>query len=227
MLPPHQLVQIQKFHHISFEKAYDRVNWGFLLEVLKHRGFGARFITWIHNLLVSGKSCINLNGELGSYFHCKRGLRQGDPLSPFLFNIVADVLNKILLNACRADLLQGLGNFPTIGNILNLHFADDTLLFIKADRKMIHTLKWLLLCFENLSGLKINFDKSEMVPLNISASTGQELAGIVGCKLVSLPITYLGVPLHWKNLQERDCLVPHSPPRFHPMSFQFQQFILL
>jgi hypothetical protein len=186
---------------LDFEKAYDRVNWGFLLDVLKQRGFGNRFITWIKNLLDSGNTCVNLNGEYGNYFKCHRGLRQGDPLSPFLFNLVADVLNKILQKAKDAGFLQGLGDFPNFGNVLNLHFADDTLIFLKADRRMINSLKWILLCFENLSGLKINFDKSEMVPLNLTHEEGQVLATQLGCKVVGLPITYLGVPLHWKKIQ--------------------------
>jgi hypothetical protein len=85
-------------------------------------------------------------------------------------------------------LLQGLGHFTSHDKILNLHFADDTLLFLRADRKMIITLRWLLLCFENLSGMKINFDKSEMVPLNISEEEGVALAGLLECKVVHLPI---------------------------------------
>ena len=123
-----------------------------------------------------------------------------------LFNLITDVLNKILGRAQRAGLLQGLGNYTNCANVLNLHFADDTLLFLKADKKMIVVLRWLLLGFENLSGMKINFDKSEMVPLNISEEDGQELARLLGCKVVKLPIMYLGVPLHWRKLSESDWL---------------------
>lgn len=99
-----------------------------------------------------------------------------------------------------AGLIQGLGNFLNLGNVLNLHFTDDTSLCLQADCKMINSLKWILLCFENLSGLKINFDKSVMVPLNISDQHGQLLARQLGCKVAQLPINYLGVPLFWKKL---------------------------
>lgn len=69
---------------------------------------------------------------------------------------------------------------------------------------MVENLKFLLLGFEDVSGLKINFEKSEMIPLNISNSLASSLANQLGCKLTALPITYLGVPLHWKTLRVSD-----------------------
>jgi Reverse transcriptase (RNA-dependent DNA polymerase) len=65
---------------IIFEKAFDRVNWDFLLEILQGRKFGHKWIHWIQDILYSGKTCINVNETLGEYFTCKRGVRQGDPL---------------------------------------------------------------------------------------------------------------------------------------------------
>jgi hypothetical protein len=62
----------------------------------------------------------------------------------------------------------------------------------------------LLIGFENLSGLKINYTKSELVPLNLTQSEGSQITTIIGCKIVSLPITYLGVPLHWHKLRIKD-----------------------
>jgi hypothetical protein len=99
--------------------------------------------------------------------------------------------------------LIGLGNFNN-KCILNLNFANDTLIFLKANIKMIEALKFLLVCFENLSGLKINYEKSTLVPLNILDNEGQLYATILGCETNKLPITYLGVPLHWKKLKSTD-----------------------
>lgn len=89
-------------------------------------------------------------------------------------------------------------------SILNLYFADDTLLFLKADNSNIEALKWILIGFENLSGMKINFSKYEMVSLNISSTETISLASLIGCEVSSLPITYLGIPLHSKKLRSQD-----------------------
>jgi hypothetical protein len=110
------------------------------------------------------------------------------------------VLNKLLNNAQSLGYLKGLGNKDSFKEILNLHFADDTLLFLEAKEYYIESLKWILIAFEDLSGLKINFEKSEMVPLNISDDLGLFLANSLGCKLTQLSIIYLGVPLHYKKL---------------------------
>ena len=80
---------------------------GIFLEVMHARGFGQRFITWIRLTLEGSRTCVNLNDTLGQYFSCKRGVRQGDPLSPFLFILVTDVLNKILQRARLGGYVDG------------------------------------------------------------------------------------------------------------------------
>jgi Reverse transcriptase (RNA-dependent DNA polymerase) len=118
------------FFKINFEKVFDKINWDFLLETLVGRGFNSKWIQWITNILQGSKTCINFNENLGTYFHCQRGVRQWDPLSLFLFDLVADVFNKLLNNAQQLGYLKGLGKVDSFKCILNLHFADDTLLFL-------------------------------------------------------------------------------------------------
>lgn len=87
---------------------------------------------------------------------------------------------------------------------MNLHFANDTPLFLKADNEVLTNIKWLLVAFENASGLKINYDKSEIYPLNLSDSESTTFASILGCKVAVLPLTYLGVPINNKYLNDID-----------------------
>jgi hypothetical protein len=93
----------------------------------------------------------------------------------FFFDLVVDVLN-ILCNAKNLGYLQGLGAIGFFKGMLNLYFADDKLLFLETKVEYIDVLKWIIIAFEDLSGLKIIFDKCEMVPLNISDVEEDNLA---------------------------------------------------
>jgi hypothetical protein len=84
--------------------------------------------------------------------------------------------------------------------LINLYFVDDTLLFLEAKTKYIKVLKLILIAFEDLFGLKINFDKCKIVLLNILNEEGSILAQILGCKFFYFSIAYLGVPLYFKTL---------------------------
>jgi hypothetical protein len=81
---------------LDYEKAYDRVSWSFLFEMLESRKFSPVLINWIKQIVVGGSLSIMLNDEDSPYFKTSKGLRQGDPLLPFLFNLVGDGLSKML-----------------------------------------------------------------------------------------------------------------------------------
>jgi hypothetical protein len=85
---------------LDYEKAYDRVNLNFLLEILRLRGFGQTWISWIKNIVLGGSVSVHANGDESSPFKTRKGLRRGIPSpSPLLFNLVGDVLTKMLLKA--------------------------------------------------------------------------------------------------------------------------------
>jgi hypothetical protein len=95
---------------------------------------------------------------------------------------VVDTLSKMITKAKQHGYIKGLGNFEG-DSLVNLNFADDTLIFLTADTKIVDAFKMLLIGFKNLLGLKINYTKSELIPLNLSESEGTQLANILGSLL--------------------------------------------
>lgn len=147
---------------IDFEKAYDKVKWPFLLQALRMKGFSAKWITWIKTFISGGSVAVNVNGEIGHYFQTKKGLRQGDPLSPILFNIVADMLTILIKRAKNHGQIGGVVPHLVDECLSILQYTDDTILFMEDDIEKASNLKLLLCAFEQISGLKINFHKSEV-----------------------------------------------------------------
>jgi hypothetical protein len=84
---------------IDFEKAYDKVKWSFLQQGLRMKGFDQKWSDWIKKFVEKGSVGIKVNNDIGNYFQTRKGLRQGDPLSPILFNIIADMLAILIAHA--------------------------------------------------------------------------------------------------------------------------------
>jgi hypothetical protein len=93
---------------LDFEKAYDKVCWDFLFAGLKIRGFNDKWCLWIKQVVTGGTVSVKINNMLGPYFVSHKGVRQGDPLSPILFNLVADCLTRMVRNAQENGLIIGL-----------------------------------------------------------------------------------------------------------------------
>ena len=112
-----------------------------------------------------GSVTIKVNDDVGHYFQTKKGLRQGDPLSPMLFNIVVDMLAILIERAKTDGQIAGVVPHLVDGGLSILQYADDTILFMEHDFEKAKNLKLILSAFEQLSGLKINFHKSELFVL--------------------------------------------------------------
>jgi len=142
---------------LDFEKAYDKLNWDFLFDCLKQRGFCKKWCDWIKLVMSSGTVSVKVNNINGSYFKSGRGVRQGDPLSPFLFNIAADTLAKMISLAQKNNLIKGLVPEYIENGVAVLQYADDTILCIQDDKEQASHLKLLLYFYEAMSGLKVKF----------------------------------------------------------------------
>lgn len=147
---------------LDYEKAYDRVDLDFLIEILDSRGFCPTWISWIQKLSRGGSVGVTLNGEDSRFFTTGKGLRQGDPISPILFNLVGDVLTKMLEKAAEKNLIKGLLTDIRDKGITSLQYADDTILFSDIEDSHLKNLKGTLAWFEHISGMRINFHKSRM-----------------------------------------------------------------
>lgn len=185
---------------IDFEKAYDRVRWTFLEQVMIGKGFPSTWVNWVMNTVRGGQVCINVNGERSAYFKTFRGLRQGDPLAPLLFNLVADVLGILLSKAINKGHLRGVLNNLLAGGISHIQYADDTVIMIDGSEQSIRTLKLNLYCFEWLTGLKINYHKSEVYVFWVKQEEKERLANMLNCVLGVMPMKYLGIPVSDKHL---------------------------
>ena len=84
---------------VDIQKAFDTMEWGFLLNVLRKFGFCETFVKWIFEILSSSLISVLFNGEPHGYFSCSRGVKQGDPLSPILFCLAEEVISRIILLA--------------------------------------------------------------------------------------------------------------------------------
>ena len=147
---------------LDFEKAYDKVNWDFLQQTLRMRGFAPKWCRWIESIVSGGSVGIKVNDDTGEFFQTKKGLRQGDPLSPVLFNVVADMLAVLVSRARRSDQIKGLVPHLIEEGLSIMQYADDTILFLEDDLAQAQNLKLILCVFERISGLKINYHKSEI-----------------------------------------------------------------
>jgi hypothetical protein len=181
---------------LDIEKAYDHVNWNFLLYMMRRCGFGERWCSWIAHCISSGRFFVLVNGTPLGFFSSYRGLRQGDPLSPLLFVIMMEALSKLFTIAVHRGFLSGFSVVSGSNEVLNIShllFADDTLVFCGANLDHLCFLL-VLFVFEAVLGLKINLAKLVLVPVG-DVDNMKELAGILGCGVSSLSIKYLGLPL--------------------------------
>ena len=143
-------------------------------------------------------------GILVIFFANCRGLRQGDPASPALFNFVADAFSCILARATQCGHISPVVSYLLPDGVSHLQYADDTIIMVELDDACIVNLKFILLCFEAVSGLKINFSKSEVLVTGVDDAEALRVARLLNYSLGSFPFKYLGLPISPIMLHAKD-----------------------
>jgi len=147
---------------VDYEKAYDSVSWEFIYYMLERLDFCGKWIEWIKNCLESSSISMLVNGSQTTEFKPFKGLRQGDPLTPFLILIAAEGLAGVVRHAEEKMLVESIEVGENRVKVSMLQYADDTLFFCKASIQSVLNLKAILKCFELVSGLKVNYSKSKV-----------------------------------------------------------------
>ena len=153
---------------LDIEKAYDQINWNFLTTVLFKMGFKEKWLGWIKRCISTASFSVMSNGSPEGFFRSSSGLRHGDPLSPYLFVLGMEAFSFLVDRAVEEDFIFGYkfkGRNGIERHITHLLFADNTLVFCKDIDDQMTYLSWILAWFEALSGLRINLDKSSLLPV--------------------------------------------------------------
>eukprot|EP00253_Pinus_taeda_P009631 PITA_09631 len=184
---------------LDLSKAYDRLNWKYLETVLDRFGFHQRWIAWIHNLISSPHFSVLVNGSPSKTFNASRGIRQGDPLSPFLFILAAEGLGHFIKQEQTANRIKGLQIWGNNLPLTHQQFVDDIMLFGEPTVREVRQLRRILDLFAEASGLEINKDKSCIFIFNTMDQVKSHLIRILGFKKGELPTKYLGNVLDYTS----------------------------
>jgi hypothetical protein len=183
-------------YKLDLAKAYDRVDWTYLEGMLLKLGFAKQWISWIMTCVRSVKYSIRLNGNLLQKFAPTRGLRQGDPLSPYLFLFVAEGLSRLLRQEINSGQLNELKICRQSPGISHLLFADDSILFFEANMDQAMRVKSILSKYELATGQILSPDKCSLLLGNkCTTVAGQQVATALQVQSVGFEEKYLGLPV--------------------------------
>lgn len=178
---------------LDFEKAFDSVDWEFLQSTMTLFGFGPSLLRWFNLFYNDVSSCVLNNGFSTKYFNVQRGVRQGDPLSPYLFILGAEILSQLIVNNTN---IKGI---KLEKEVKLVQFADDTTIFLKdldSAKEVFKTLN----TFEKVSGLKINYHKTEAMWIGSEKCNTDRPLGLNWQNKVKALGVYF---CHDKSLQEK------------------------
>nr|GEW42446.1 RNA-directed DNA polymerase, eukaryota [Tanacetum cinerariifolium] len=177
---------------VDFSKAYDFVRWDFLLDVLSAFGFGSKWCHWIRGIFSSNMALVLVNGSPTTEFPIYRGLKQGDPLAPFLFILIMESLHLFVSRAVNDGIFKGL-HIRGSTSISHLFYTDDDVFIGEWSDQNLDNLLKILQCFHLASGLSINVNKSHVLGVGVPLDIVQQGAARIGCGIMNTPFKYIRV----------------------------------
>nr|GFA57609.1 RNA-directed DNA polymerase, eukaryota [Tanacetum cinerariifolium] len=176
---------------IDFKKAYDLVRWDFIDDILRRFGFGEKWCKWIQSYLYSSTGSVLVNGSPTKEFQFYKGLKQGDPLSPFLFILVMESLHVSFQRVVDAGLFNGVKLDSSL-HISHLFYDDDAIFMGQWSQCNIDTIIRVLGVFYRASGLRINMNKSNLMGISLDSNKVKHDAAKICCLVLKMPFNYLG-----------------------------------
>ncbi|XP_016177845.1 uncharacterized protein LOC107620148 [Arachis ipaensis] len=183
---------------LDMNKAYDRLKWNFLQRVMEKFGFSREWVKLMMSCVKSATYRFKINGKLSAKIHPQRGLRQGDPLSPYLFILAAESFTILMERVLTDNLISRIRLAPTAPVITHLLFADDCIIFAGAQEEEIYQLIQILNKYTEASGQRINTEKSGLIfRSHVSIQRRVNIEEITGMASWEEPGRYLGLPTTW------------------------------
>ncbi|XP_025684704.1 uncharacterized protein [Arachis hypogaea] len=183
---------------LDMNKAYDRLKWNFLQRVMEKFGFSREWVKLMMSCVKSATYRFKINGKLSAKIHPQRGLRQGDPLSPYLFILAAESFTILMERVLTDNLISRIRLAPTAPVITHLLFADDCIIFAGAQEEEIYQLIQILNKYTEASGQRINTEKSGLIfRSHVSIQRRVNIEEITGMASWEEPGRYLGLPTRW------------------------------
>jgi hypothetical protein len=181
---------------VDLTKAYDRLSWKFIYDTLLEVGYPMEWINVVMTSVTSVRTNVKWNGDRAEYFHPQRGIRQGDPISPYLFVICMDKLSHLITHCVQEGEWKPMRagrNGPLISHLM---FADDLILFAEANPTQMRFVLNTLNQFCQLSGQQVSHEKTSiMFSRNVCSQMREELTMLSGFNEASSLGKHLGVPL--------------------------------
>lgn len=188
---------------IDISKAFDSVQWEFVLKGLKALGFPEKFIHWIRLCITSPSFSVQVNGELAGYFQSTRGLRQGCSLSPYLFVLCMNILSMKIDKAALGNQFRFHPRCSSL-SLTHLCFADDLMVFVEGTKESIEGARAVFDEFAVGSGLKISIEKSTIYMAGVHEEERVRILYNFPLAEGTLPVRYLGLPLLTQTMRRHD-----------------------